>query len=371
MPLRLALAAAIAALTLLAATQTASAKTVWLCQPGKAKNPCESSLTATKVAPDGTSQGTERVRLAGKHAPIDCFYVYPTVSEQKTANANRKIDPQERAIAEFQASRFSQVCRVYAPMYRQLTLASIGNPSLATPAATRIAYNDVRDAWRDYLKHDNHGRGVVFIGHSQGTFVLRKLLAAEVDKKPAVRNRMISALLLGGNVTVAKGKDTGGDFKNIRACRSPRQLHCVVAYSTFNQTPPADSKFGRVTGADAGKLEVLCTNPAALQKDGRGRIDGYIPDKPFPGTLGLGVMQQIGTLPQVPTPWLKFTGQYSAQCVNEDGSNSLRVKALGGARELTPSPDPTWGLHLSDVNLPLGDLTDLVLRQVAATIRPG
>jgi hypothetical protein len=371
MPLRLTLAAALAALSLFAVTQTASAKTVWLCQPGKAKNPCETNMAATRVAPDGTQLGTERVHAAGKSAPVDCFYVYPTVSEQKTANANRKVDPQERAIATFQASRFSQVCRVWAPMYRQLTLASIGNPSLATPAARKIAYKDVRDAWLDYLRHHNHGRGVVFIGHSQGTFVLRELLAKEIDRKPLLRNRMISALLLGGNVEVAKGKDVGGDFRKIRACRSATQLHCVVAYSTFNQTPPADSIFGRVAPADVGKREVLCTNPAALKKGGRGRIDGYVPEKPFPGTLGLGVMQQIGQLPDVPTPWIKFTGAYSAECVNEDNSNVLRVKALGGSRELNPSPDATWGLHLSDVNLPYGNLTNLVLRQAGASIRPG
>jgi hypothetical protein len=368
--MRLPLLAVLTVLALtLTAAESASAKTVWLCQPGKAKNPCESSLTATRVAANGTSQGTERVRIAGKKAPIDCFYVYPTVSEQQTANANRKIDPQERAIATFQASRYSQVCRVWAPVYRQQTLASIGNPSLATPKASRIAYTDVRDAWRDYLRHHNKGRGVVFISHSQGTFILRKLLAAEVDRKPAVRKRMVSAILLGGDVTVAKGKDTGGDFKEIRACRTTRQLHCVVAYSMFGQTPPADSIFGRVAGAAAKKREVLCTNPADLKKDGSGRIDGYVPKAPFPGTIGLGVMQQIGQLPDVPTPWIKLTGQYRAECVNEGGSNTLQITALGGARVLTPSPDATWGLHLSDANLALGNLTDLVLRQADAALR--
>jgi hypothetical protein len=177
-------------------------------------------------------------------------------------------------------------------------------------------------------------------------------------------------LLLGGNVTVAKGKDTGGDFKKIRACRSPSQLHCVVAYSMFNQPPPAEAIFGRVAAADAAKLEVLCTNPAALKPGGKARIDGYVPKAPFPGTLGLGVMQQIGTLPDVPTPWIKFTGQYSAQCVNADGADALQIKALGGARQLTPSPDANWGLHLSDVNLAYGNLTELVLRQTAASIGP-
>ena len=366
MPLRLILTAALTTLALLAATQAASARTVWLCQPGKAKNPCESSLTATRIAQNGTPQGTERVRLAGRRAPVDCFYVYPTVSGQQRGNATLRIEAEQRAIARFQASRFSQVCRVWAPMYRQLTLASLTNPGLAGPNAQRIAYGDVRDAWRDYLKNHNEGRGVVFLGHSQGTFVLRRLLAAEVDRKPAIRRRMVSALLLGGNVTVARGKDTGGDFRNIRACRSSRQLGCVVAFSIYNDTPPEGSLFGRVAEADRDKLEVLCNNPVALQKNGRGRTVGYVPDSEFPGILGLGQLQQIGELPDVPTPWIKFSGHYSAQCVREADSNTLRIAPVGGARVLTPSPDPTWGLHLSDFNVPLGNLTDLVLRQAAA-----
>ncbi len=86
----------------------------------------------------------------------------------------------------------------------------------ATAADRARAYQDVRDAWRDYLRNYNHGRGVVLIGHSQGSFVLRELVAKEIDSKPKVRERLISALLLGGNVTVKKGKDVGGDFKHVR-----------------------------------------------------------------------------------------------------------------------------------------------------------
>ena len=51
----------------------------------------------------------------------------------------------------------------------------------------------------------------------------------------------MSALLLGGNVTVKKGKDVGGDFKHVRACRANRQIGCVVAFSTFKAQPPANS----------------------------------------------------------------------------------------------------------------------------------
>ena len=116
----------------------------------------------------------------------------------------------------------------------------------------------------------NKGRPFVLIGHSQGSFVLRELVAKEVDPKASVRKRLLSAILLGGNVLVKKGSDRGGDFRHLRACRSAKQLHCIVAFSTFGDPPPANSAFGRpsrilgVGPKDLSKLEVLCTNPAAL-----------------------------------------------------------------------------------------------------------
>jgi hypothetical protein len=372
---RLLLATA-AALCLLGAglATPASARTKWLCRPGHSPNPCAAGLNATIVSPTNAKLRTEKTKVATK-APIDCFYVYPTVSDQPTPNANLNIDPEEEAVARFQASRFSSQCRVWAPMYRQLTLAGILNPSAITAEQAAIAYAGIRAAWRDYLAHENHGRGFVLISHSQGTYALRQLVADEVDRKPAVRKRLVSALLLGGNVTVRKGKGVGGDFRNVPACRSATQLGCVVAYSTFGDAPPAESLFGRVNGlfervpdADAAKLEVLCTNPAALG-GGSGALRTYLPTTPFPGTLGLGVAAEIGQLPSVSTPWVAARSNYKARCVRGGGANVLRITTAPGARVLPPVPDATWGLHLADVNIALGNLTGLVHRQAAAYSR--
>jgi hypothetical protein len=63
--------------------------------------------------------------------PIDCFYVYPTVSAQPGILANLHVDPTEIAVARAQASRFSQVCKVYAPVYPQLTLHAITTTTVA------------------------------------------------------------------------------------------------------------------------------------------------------------------------------------------------------------------------------------------------
>jgi hypothetical protein len=349
----------------LAAVPAAEARTVWLCKPGAAANPCTSSLTATVTQASGAGT-TERTRIA-RRPRVDCFYVYPTVSGQPTPNANRRIDPELRAIAEMQASRFSKTCRVWAPVYRQLTLAAIENPSLITPAAQRRAYGDVRAAWHDYLERHNRGRGVVLIGHSQGSFMLSQLVRDEIDRRAAARRRLVSAMLMGGSVAVPKGRDVGGDFRRVPACRSARQIGCVVAYSAFSEPPPPDARFGRMTGrpGDPAKLEILCTNPAALG-GGAGPLRPYFRTRRFPGALGA----VSDPPPAAPTPWVAFPGLYSAHCQRADGAHWLQVDDLRPPGDRRPrvhqTLGPAWGLHLVDVNIALGDLVDLASAQSTA-----
>jgi Protein of unknown function (DUF3089) len=365
-----ALVLALAALLVLSAP--ASARTVWLCKPGLAKNPCAAPLDTTVFGADGETR-TEQVRRA-RRPEIDCFYVYPTVSGQPTVNANRTIEAAQRAVARQQASRFSRVCRPFAPMYRQLTLAAIQRPEIPRQAARR-AYLDVRDAWRDYLARHNRGRGVVLIGHSQGTYMLRELIRREIDRKPAVRRRLVSALLIGGNVLVRKGRAPGGDFTGVPPCRSAGQTGCVVAYSAFSDVPSPDARFGRSltafpgAGGNPATSEVLCTNPAALG-GGPARLDTVFRTERFPGVLGA----LIGDPPAAPTPWAALPNRFRARCRNEGGASWLHVTPLPGDPRpavVSQSLGPGWGLHLYDVNLALGDLVELVRRQARAHRRSG
>jgi Protein of unknown function (DUF3089) len=351
------------------ATAQESSPTVWLCRPGLAENPCESDLTATVVQPNG-KQSVDHAKSA-KHPRVDCFYVYPTVSAQPSTNADLTVDPEETAIAELQASRFSQVCRVFAPMYPQTTLAALsrtgGRP---TPEQDATAYPGVLSAWRDYLAHDNHGRGVVFIGHSQGARMLTKLLQTEIEPNPKLRRRLVSAVLLGGHVTVAAGRDTGGSFQHIPACHARRDTGCVVAYSSFAQPPPADSLFGRVdtyvralsARSEAVNLQVLCVNPAS--PGGRTMtLKAYRRTTPFPGPLG----PAFDPPPSAATPWVEYPHLYTAKCETANGATWLQITDIGTPSDqrvrVSDGLDPTYGLHLADVNIALGNLVDLVRAQ--------
>jgi hypothetical protein len=363
-----------AAAAVLAIAPAAGAKTTWLCRPGLANDPCTPGLATTTFAPSGGQTGTVTPRRT-RDRGVDCFYVYPTVSDQPGLNATLAIDPEQRSIALYQAARYSQVCRVWAPMYRQLTLRAIAQDPASLAGAVRVAYGDVRAAWRDYLAHHNHGRGVVLIGHSQGTAMLTRLAREEIDRRPRVRRRLVSAILLGGNVTVRAGRDTGGDFRHISACRSATQLHCVMAFSTFDAPVPDNAVFGRANGrlssmSDSpagGRLQVLCTNPAAL-RGGSAPLDTIFPSQPF--AVGTTIAAAIGTLgmPQLTasTPWVAAPGAYRGHCSRANGASVLQIVPQDGAPLLRASPDASWGLHLVDANIALGDLVRVVNRQIRA-----
>jgi hypothetical protein len=355
------LAAGIAAC--LAVTASASARTVWLCHPGQRPDPCTPGLSTTVYSP---TLSVRRVvhPVSVRRPAFDCFYVYPTVSDQKTTFANLQIDPEERSIALFQAARYSQYCRVFAPMYRQVTVPALDSGNPESPAELRVPVGDVESAFATYLKQDNHGRPFVLIGHSQGSFVLEQLIAKMVDPHPAIRRRMLSTILMGGNVLIKRGQAVGGTFKHIPACRSATQLSCVIAFSTFDAPPPSNSLFGRTTVPGD---EVLCTNPAALG-GGAADVDPIFPSAPFaPGTLIAAGISLLGlTQPHPPTVWLSEPHAYRAQCRDAGGADVLRVTPLDGAATPAPSPNATWGLHLIDANIELGNLLTVVRHESAA-----
>jgi Protein of unknown function (DUF3089) len=348
-----------------AATAPAAApKTVWLCRPGQADDPCTSDLSSTTVTAKGSA--TEEAASSATSSKVDCFYVYPTVSPQTTANANLEIQGEETVTAQDQASRFSQDCRVWAPMYRQRTVASLYKNQ---PGANQVAYDSLLAGWKDYLAHDNHGRPIVFIGHSQGAAMLIRLLQNEIDPNPRLRKLMVSAILLGGNVTVPVGRDVGGSFRHIPLCRAAAATGCVIAYSSFGMAPPANTLFGRPgTGVSAlsgqtgsSGLQVACVNPATFSNAPGPLLPYFLSGGyPVPGV-------------KVRTPWVSFPGLYTARCETIGGATTLQVTATGVAGDPRPevkaSLGPAWGYHLSDVNLALGNLVADVAREEGALHR--
>lgn len=345
----------------------------WLCRPGR-QDACAVDLTTTIVAASGKL--TEEKWTANPNAPIDCFYVYPTVSNDTTPNSDMNPGPEERSVIQHQFARFGSQCRVYAPLYRQVTLTALRAGMSGKPMAVdrTLAYNDVLDAWNHYLANDNQGRGVVLIGHSQGSGVLMQLIRSEIDGKP-IQDRVVSALLLGMNVAVPKGRDVGGTFKKMPLCHSANQTGCVISYVTFRETvpPPANSLFGRVPGEG---MEVACTNPAALGGV-RGELHAYLGSGRSAGSSAAEPKPWVTPAKPITTPFVSLPGLLTSECVSNEKGSYLAVRVHGDPKDprtddivgdimVAGQVQANWGLHLIDVQIAMGNLIDIVGQQSKA-----
>ncbi|HZP41689.1 MAG TPA: DUF3089 domain-containing protein [Candidatus Binatia bacterium] len=343
----------------------------WLCRPDT-DDVCDHDLDATAVGPNGGTR-VERFKPA-RHPRIDCFYVYPTISTDPGGNSDLVPGAdQELFVVRQQAARLGLECRVFAPVYRQVTLTALvaalgGHP---IPVDPNLAYADVLDAWKHYIANDNQGRGVILLGHSQGSSVLVRLVKNEIDPNPVLRERLVSAILPGTSLQVPANGEVGCDFQHIPLCHSRRQVGCAISWASFraDRPPPSNTLFGRSTQAGC---KAACTNPAALD-GGSGTLHPYFPTD--------GVSLPILTVPPpawvdpakrvtIRTPFVTLPHFVDAACADNGFSYlaltvhgdpaDARLDDIGG--DLTPE----WGLHLIDVNVTMGDLVRLARSQAKA-----
>ncbi|WP_269713776.1 DUF3089 domain-containing protein [Caulobacter sp. NIBR2454] len=349
----------------------------WVCRPDK-PGACKDDLTALVIEADGTAR--REVFVPAVAPKVDCFYVYPTVSNSPGVSALPAVTEEERRAVRQQFARLSSVCRLFAPIYRQITVtqmkaAGAGKPLPGVREAMGLAQADVEAAWDAYLIQHNHGRGVVLIGHSQGAAILGALMRKDIDGKP-VQAQLLSAILPGSWVMAPTGKDVGGTFKSIPACRTPSQIGCVIVFNAYradNLIPP--DKIPKFSDEAP-----LCTNPAALP-GGPGVL------KPYLSTSGETIIPDL-TAPQGPwtraslsaaAPFVTLPGFYVAECENDEHGVHLSVTPtpkpddqrtgnLTGEWIMNGKPDVTMGLHLIDLNLVMGNLIEVIAAQAAAYI---
>jgi Protein of unknown function (DUF3089) len=346
----------------------------WLCKPGIADDVCSRDLDATAVAADGTAEVV--AHEADPDAPVDCFYVYPTTSHDPAINSDfTPGEAEEIGTVYNQVARLNSACRVFAPIYRQVTLSGIGGG--ARPAdgtdPRAVAYGDVVDAFRYYVANESDGRGFVLVGHSQGAGLLNRLISEEIDDEPLLRDRLVSAYILGSSVHVPEGEVVGGDFANVPLCEQPDQTGCVVSYASFRSTvpPPPNSFFGRAD--DTGPA--ACVNPADLAGGPAPLQPYFLIDPPvgtlLGGTAAVDPFADPGRTAEITTPWVTYPDFVTAECVSEGDHTWLELSvesdpADGRTDDIGGDITPEWGMHLIDANVAMGDIEALVTEQAAA-----
>lgn len=339
----------------------------WLCLPNR-EDTCDQDLTTTVVAANGSL--TREAFAPPSDAPIDCFYIYPTLSLDRSGNADWNEGPEEGRVIHQQLARFADVCRVYAPKYRQITMFGVtGRTGESVADLYRVAITDVKDAWNHYLANYNQGRGVIFIGHSQGSRMLVNLIEDEIDGKPA-QEKVVAAYLNGTSVVVPEGRDVGGTFKAMPLCRSSDQTQCIVAYRSFR------ADLGPINDYAATKqpgMQIACVNPAA-PGGGKAALHSYLTTDAL---MGGPKPQFLSDGTAIETPFASVPGLLSGECVSNERGQYLAISI--DADKADPRTDditgdiyangkinPAMGLHLIDINLVMGDLLSLARSQTEA-----
>ena len=342
----------------------------WLCLPGR-KDVCSTPLATTELR--ATGYGASAPSRVASNPPIDCFYVYPTISGDKGLNSDLAVREETGAV-QSQFARYSSVCRPFVPIYRQMTLGAVAAAAVGTDlrAPGELAYSDVAAAWRTYLAAHNKGRPFVLVGHSQGALMLQELIKREIEGKP-VAKRMLRAIIPGFNVLVPQGERVGGTFKSTPLCASPSEIGCVMTWVSFreNNPPPEGAIFG---WAPAPGMTVGCTNPASPGSAGWETLISYWYARSSYPVAG-GPIRWSSEGPP-PTPYVRTAGLVAVRCINDGRRGYLSVRTLqtpGGKRTSRIGGEvgmmgmfvPGWGMHLADMSIAQGDL----IRQIGQLAR--
>jgi len=318
-------------------------------------------LSATIVFSDGSTALELHTEVKGPG--IDCFYVYPTVSNDPTLNSD--LEPGiEGPVTFIQAARYRSVCKMFAPVYRQFTsaglAAALAGEDVDFQAGLDIAYDDVLDAFKQFIANAE-GRGFILVGHSQGSSHLIRLIQEEVENIPYLSERMVAAHIIGMLVELPRESELGGTFQSTPPCTFDAPTGCFVNFSSFNNANPPTPEAGFFGISNDENRRAACIHPVDLGA-GRLTLDAYF--SPFQ----VVAYNDPALNAAVTTPFIKLPDLVHGECIEQDGRGYLAITV--DADPADPRIDDLgnegregWGLHAIDMGLAQGDLVKLAQRQ--------
>ena len=253
----------------------------WLCLPGR-EDVCSAPLNANELLADGTFGLFDPNPTPDES--VDCFYVHPTSDLSVKAGNSENFEylaPVEE-LATMQASPFRSVCRLFAPLYRQVTIGTYVLPKDEQKPYLDVAASDVQQAFDHYMTHHNAGRKIVFIGHSQGSEMISILLKARFDDVPAMRSQLLLAIVPGFGLQAPIGTPVGGTFTNIPACTTAGEVGCVVSFRTYKN---GTAYLGDGNISLLEMEEEICVNPGTLDISSLSAEDRRTAEVPLTASL--------------------------------------------------------------------------------------
>ena len=243
----------------------------------------------------------------------DVFVVVPSVYRGgkhwvlRSDDLKRKSKLQ-RIVRPNYVAPYGSAGRLFAPYYRQASLYTFMTTREDARKAQDFAYQDVKRAFKVFLKNSPPERPIILVGHNQGASHVQRLLSdffmGDLKKRLAVAYVIDYPLPLDTFDTTLKG---------LAPCETVDDTGCVSAFGAFMPGDDVIAKrfISRLLvhdGQDYSSVEgraLLCINPLLWN-----RSEDYAPKR-----LHLGGVAAEGLDPDM-TP-AAMTKQVGAQC--EDG----------------------------------------------------
>ena len=171
---------------------------------------------------------------------VPVFFVYPTVHfPEKDGSWSADIsNPDYQAAVttpvKYQAPAFNVAGPVFTPYYRQAAYQVYNvAPNPTTARAYRIAYEDVKAAFDQFIVEIGPGTPFILAGHSQGTDHLEHLINSHLT--PAHLDRLVVAYLVGMPIDQCKIA--------IPICETETQTGCFCSWRTYSEGAEIANRF--------------------------------------------------------------------------------------------------------------------------------
>ena len=264
------------------------------------------------VHPQNTPSQLDFVKPETNPYDVDVFYIHPTITtsrKNRAWNGNVSDENYRQATLntaiKYQCSAWYGLGRTFAPFYRDAHIRSFQDQFKPEGGddALRSAYEDIKSAFMHYLKHENNGRPIVLVSHSQGTLHAGQLLKDFFEDQP-LQKQLVAAYLVGIAIKTEY-------FQNIPFMTSPDETGGFVTWNTYKRNHLPDDYEKWYKGS-------LVTNPITWddekitsyeQHKGLAYYDGMI----YPNSLSIELIDGMvwARTPKVPKRfWLSFVKDY-------------------------------------------------------------
>jgi len=204
-------------------------------------------------------------------AQPDVFFLQPTSFRSPFAwnetIGNAKSEARMLWIIDHLVSTFYDCCQIFAPYYRQATLASYWQKALGGYQARNLAYSDTLKAFDNYIENSATNQPFILAGHSQGSEHGMRLLRDRIYGT-ALMERLIAAYLIGIPMSLA---DIATDLPHLQIYQQPDDTGCLINFSAFREgTDPTEflsnsDWFERESYRPSHFADFVCVNPLTWQ----------------------------------------------------------------------------------------------------------